>query len=177
MFLLCIFEHLSQDPNLNFPNFDDENIVIYKAKYKTGSYEDSDYVGENRVFATQPNAKTAAEISKDPKKYFCALGYFTFNSLLDMKLKSGTVYIHSASEPYNEEQIISQKRVNNWLDKFGMDKHQIHCSGHAKGEDLLEIVKNIDAKMLYPIHTEHPTEYVKVTNKMTIVEEGKKYKL
>jgi len=121
--------------------------------------------------------KTAAEISADPKKYLCALGYFSFNSLIDMKLTSGTVYIHSASEPYNEEQVISQKRVNNWLDKFGMDKHQIHCSGHAKGEDLLEIVKNIDAKMLYPIHTEHPTEYVKATNKMTIVGEGKKYKI
>ncbi|MEX0656979.1 MAG: MBL fold metallo-hydrolase [Nitrosopumilaceae archaeon] len=170
-------KYLSQDPNLDVPNYDDENIVIYKAKYKTGSYNDSDYSGDSRVFATQFNAKTAAEISADPKKYLCALGYFAFNSLIDMKLKSGAVYIHSASEPYNEEQVISLKRVNNWLDKFGMDKHQIHCSGHAKGEDLLQIVKEIDAKMLYPIHTEHPTEYVKVTNKITIVKEGEKYKI
>jgi len=29
--------------------------------------------------------------------------------------------------------------------------------------------------MLFPIHTEHPTEYVRATNKMTVVEEGKKY--
>lgn len=94
-----------------------------------------------------------------------------------MKPKKGTAYIHSASEPYNEEQVLSQERVNNWLEHFGMKKYQIHCSGHAKGEDLLQVVKDIDAKMLYPIHTEHPTEYVKVTRKMTIVEEGKKYKL
>ena len=101
----------------------------------------------------------------------------SFNSLIDMKFKSGTVYIHSASEPYNEEQVISKRRVDAWIDKFGMDKHQIHCSGHAKGEDLLEIVKEIDAKMLYPIHSEHPAEYSKITNKMTLVDEGIKYKI
>jgi len=58
-----------------------------------------------------------------------------------------------------------------------MDHHQIHCSGHAKGTDLMEIVKDIDAKMLFPIHTEHPTEYVRATNKITIVESNKKYEI
>jgi ribonuclease J len=170
-------KHLSKDPNLNVPNFDDENIVIYKPKYRSGTYADSDYTGDDAFFASQPNAKTASEISTNADKYLCALGYFQFTSLIDMKLKNGTVYIHSASEPYNEEQVIALDRVNTWLEHFGMKKYQIHCSGHAKGEDLLQVVKDIDAKMLYPIHTEHPTEYVKVTRKMTIVEEGKKYKL
>ena len=87
------------------------------------------------------------------------------------------VYIHSSSEPYNEEKIFSEKRLNHWLEKFSMEKHQIHCSGHAKGEDLLAMVKDIDAKMLYPIHTEEPQAYKKITDKITIVEEGKKYQL
>lgn len=170
-------KYLSQDPTLDIPNFDDEDIVIYKPKQRSGTYQSSDYYGEDRVFAGLPNAKTAGEISLEPHKYLCALGYFSFNVLIDMKPKNGTVYIHSASEPYNEEQVLSQERVDNWLDRFGMTKFQIHCSGHAKGEDLLNAVKEIDAKMLYPIHTEHPTEYIKATNKMTIVEEGKTYTL
>ena len=168
-------KHLSQDSQLGVPNFDDENIIIYKAKYRTGTYADSDYTGDDSLFASLPNAKTAAEISANPDKYLCALGYFQFTALIDMKPKNGTAYIHSASEPYNEEQVLSKERVDNWLEHFGMKKYQIHCSGHAKGEDLLQVVKDIDAKMLYPIHTEHPTEYVKVTRKMTIVEEGKRY--
>ena len=172
----CYFlKYMSQDNALNIPNWNDENIIVYKAKYRTGTYSDSDYTGEDRVYATAPNAMTADQIAQNPGKYLCALGFFSFNALIDMKPKSGTVYIHSASEPYNEEQVISQKRVNNWIEKFEMQKHQIHCSGHAKGTDLLEIVKEIDAKMLFPIHTEHPTEYVRVTNKITIVESGKKY--
>jgi len=31
--------------------------------------------------------------------------------------------------------------------------------------------------MFYPIHTKHPNAYSKVTDKITIVEEGKKYGL
>jgi hypothetical protein len=42
---------------------------------------------------------------------------------------------------------------------------------------LLEIVKTIDAKMLFPIHTEHPEIYVRVTRNMTVVEEGKTYSI
>ena len=58
-----------------------------------------------------------------------------------------------------------------------MEHHQIHCSGHAKGEDLMDMVKEIDSQMLFPIHTEHPTEYVRATNKISIVEMNKKYEL
>jgi Zn-dependent metallo-hydrolase RNA specificity domain len=63
---------------------------------------------------------------------------------------------HSASEPYNEEQEISQERINAWMDHFGMNKFQCHCSGHASSKDLLQIVDEINASTLYPVHTEHP---------------------
>jgi hypothetical protein len=66
-----------------------------------------------------------------------------------MKPPPGGLYIHSASELYNEEQVLSKERVVNWLDKFGMERHQIHCSGYTKGKDLFEIVKTIDAKRCY----------------------------
>jgi ribonuclease J len=159
----CFYlKYFHQDKALDMPNFDDEHIMIFKQKMRSGTYSDSDYYGEQRFFATQPNTITASEIAKNPGKYLCALGYYSFTSLIDIHPTSGTPYIHSASEPWNEEQIFSQERLDNWLAKFGMVKHQIHCSGHAKGSDLMDIVKEIDAKMLFPIHTEHPTEYVRV---------------
>ncbi len=43
--------------------------------------------------------------------------------------------------------------------------------------DLLEIVKSIDSKMLFPIHTESPYSYKKVTDKITIVQENVKYQI
>jgi ribonuclease J len=94
-----------------------------------------------------------------------------------MKPPPGALYIHSASEPYNEEQILSQERVDNWLDRFGMERHQMHCSGHAKGKDLFEVIQIVDPKMLFPVHTEHPEAYVRVTRNMTVVQEGRTYAL
>lgn len=170
-------KHLSTDAQLNVPNYDDSNIIIYKPKQVSGTYSDRDYYGEDVVLANLPNAKTAVEIAKDPGKYICALGYFSFTSLIDIKPASGSIYIHSASEPYNEEQVLSQERVDNWLDRFHMNRYQIHCSGHAKGQDLFDIVKEINADVLYPIHTESPETYVRATRKMAIVEESRDYEL
>ena len=103
------------------------------------------------------------------------MGFYSFTSLIDIKPRPGAIYIHSASEPYNEEQVMSQERADNWLEHFGMVKHQCHCSGHARGQDLLEAVSEINAKTLYPIHTEHPEAYRSVVKNMILVEEGKKY--
>ena len=43
--------------------------------------------------------------------------------------------------------------------------------------DLLEAVADIDAKTLFPVHTEHPDPYKKVSKNMVLIEEGKKYKI
>ena len=83
--------------------------------------------------------------------------------------------IHSVSEPYTEEQEISQERVDAWLEHFGMNKFQSHCSWHARGQDLLNVVKEINAKMLFPIHTEHPEEFKKVSKNFILIREGIKY--
>lgn len=170
-------KQMSKDPNLGIPNYDDKEIAIYKPKQVSGTYSDGDYYGEDAKFASMPNAKTAAEISKNPGKYLCAFGYFGFAALIDMKPLPGSLYIDSASEPYNEEMVLSQERVDNWLERFGMERHQIHCSGHAKARDLFHVVKEIDSAMLFPIHTEHPEMFVRATRKMTVVEENREYVL
>jgi len=94
-----------------------------------------------------------------------------------MKPRPGAIYIHSASEPYTEEQEISEYRTQNWIDHFGMNKYQCHCSGHAQGRELLEAVSEISPKTLYPVHTEHPELYNKVSKNMVLVKEGKEYKI
>lgn len=170
-------KYLSKDPGLGTPNYDDKDIVIYKPKQVSGTYDDADYYGEDVKFAGLPNARTAAEISQNPSRYLCAFGYFGFTALIDMKPPPGSIYIHSSSEPYNEEMALSQERVDNWLDRFGMERHQIHCSGHARSLDLFQVVKEVDARMLFPVHTQHPELYVRATRNVTVVQEGTAYSL
>ena len=58
-----------------------------------------------------------------------------------------------------------------------MNKFQSHCSGHARGRDLLEAVADINANTLFPVHTEHPDAYNKVSNNLVLIDEGKKYNI
>lgn len=170
-------KHLSQDPKLDVPNIDDENVIIYLPKKGSGTYSNSDYKPKERQFINQHNCWTASQIGEREGKMLCAIGFYSFSALIDMKPKAGASYIHSASEPYNEEQEFDQIRINNWLEKFGINKHHCHCSGHARGKDLLEAVSAIGAKTVYPIHTEHPEVYKSISKNLVLVQEGKKHKL
>ena len=123
-------KHLSKDPKLNIPDFDHEDIIIYLPKKGSGSYQDS---------VSRDNIWNAQEIAKNESKVLCAMGFYSFTALIDMKPEPGATYIHSTSEPYNEEQEISQDRINAWMDHFGMYKFQCHCSGHAIVNDYREI--------------------------------------
>ena len=170
-------KYLSQDRHLDVPNIDDEDIIIYLPKRGSGQYLDRDYKGKDREFLDLHNTWTAEQIAARPGKVLCAIGFYSFTALIDMKIKSGARYIHSASEPYNEEQELSQERLDAWIRHFGMKRFQSHCSGHARGRDLLEAVSSIGADVLYPIHTEHPDLFGKVSKKTVCVQEAERYSI
>jgi len=163
-------KHLSKDPQLNVPNFDDEDIAIFKPLKLSWKKSQKELFDE-------PNIVSAEDIAKNQDKMVCAFSFWNFGALIDIKPAPKSLYIHSLSEPFDDEGRFDKKRVNAWLERFDMNRFQSHCSGHSKGKDLLDMVRTIDAKMLYPIHTEHPDAYAKVTDKITIVKEGTKYDL
>ena len=168
-----LLKYFHKFPALEIPNFDDPDVILCKTKLYTGTFADNDYRGF-ADYVGLPNTKTTIEIGQEPQKYLCAMGFYNFPQLIDMKIKDGT-YIHSASEPWTEEQTFGVERRDSWVNHFGLANEQIHCSGHASRTDLFDIVKEIDASMLYPIHSGHPEEYKGVVNNITFPEEGKTY--
>jgi ribonuclease J len=174
---MYFLKHLSKDPKLNVPAIDDEDVIIYLPKKGSGTYLDSDYRGRDKEFAGRHNARNAQEIAKNESKMLCALEFFSFTALIDMKPGPGATYIHSASEPYNEEQEISQERIDAWMDHFGMHKFQCHCSGHARSRDLLHIAEEINPHTLYPVHTQRPEIYKRTIKNVIEVSEGQAYSL
>ncbi len=169
----CFLERYASDKKLDVPSSDGENIMLFKPKLATGTYDDADY--SNYQFIKDrldyPNILTADEIKRNQKKYLIVLNFWYFNNLIDLKPENGE-YIHSLSEPFNEEMGISFERMKNWIDYFDLRFSQAHCSGHAPRYGLNKIIREINPGKLYPVHTEHPEIFRKYFDNVIIVKKN-----
>lgn len=173
----CFLERYHQDKKLQTPDSRDEYISLLLPKRMTGTYSREDYSDQYiKKRLDYPNILTAEEIREKPDQYIVVLNFWYFNMLIDLQPHGGT-YIHSLSEPFNEEMAISYERMHNWLNHFRLHFVQSHCSGHIHGDDLKTLISTIHPKKLYPIHTEHPEMFKPLGLKSVMVEEGKTYKL
>jgi len=173
----CFLERYHRDDKLKTPDSTDDNILLLKPKRKTGTYSNEDYSeGFIKKRLRYPNIITSEEIVKKPSDFMVVLNFWYFNCLVDLKPRNG-VYIHSLSEPFNEEMEISYERMHNWLKHFDLSFVQSHCSGHICGSDLKDLIKKINPKNLYPIHTEHPDLFKKLSCDVKIVKEEKTYEI
>jgi ribonuclease J len=108
------------------------------------------------------------EIQRAPGQFILAFSYWDLKHLLDLEPRGG-LYIYSSSESYTEEQEIDMRRLWNWLEFLRFEvagffiesgeprfPEGLHASGHASGEELLWLAKEISPQFLLPVHTEHP---------------------
>jgi len=108
------------------------------------------------------------EVHRSPGDFILAFSYWDLKHLLDLSPQGG-LYIYSSSESYTEEQEIDLRRLWNWLKFFHFEVRGfqleggkpvfpagLHASGHASGEDLLWLAREIRPKFLLPVHTEYP---------------------
>jgi mRNA degradation ribonuclease J1/J2 len=65
--------------------------------------------------------------------------------------------------------------MHNWLDHFETKFQQVHASGRMSKEQLVEMVKHIQPKRAFAVHTENQRLFKKCCNAMQIIEEGKEY--
>jgi len=173
----CYLEKYHKDKKIQSPDSKDDNIQILKPKRLTGTYIDEDYTDRYiKKRLNYPNIITAKDIVKSPNQYMVVLNFWYFNMFVDLKPNGGK-YIHSLSEPFNEEMEISYNRMMNWINFFNLKFVQSHCSGHIYGANLKELIEKIKPKTLFPVHTEKPGNFRKLSMKTIMVKEGKTYKL
>ncbi len=116
------------------------------------------------------------DIERDPGKFILSSGYWYITTLLDFneKILKDSIYIHSTSEAYTEEQKIDAIRFGNWISHFGIEPHglkiendrivftgEFHSSGHAMPEDIEFVVGELDPEMIVPVHTKKKGWFVK----------------
>ncbi len=108
-------------------------------------------------------------INTHPSSYMLCAGYWEFQNILDLdeSVLQGSVYIHSSSEAYTEEQQMDFQRFGNWIKKFCIKTYgvefdekgsiiftrEFHASGHVSAEKLQQIIDEVDPTLILPVHT------------------------
>ena len=137
-----------------------------------------DYQSWENQFIEHENSVTADEINNNPDEYIFRCDFAELKYLFDIKPPQDSIYIRSVTEPVDEEMELDQKKVDNWLKYFNLYPYeQLHCSGHASGYDLQEMIKRINPRKVMPIHTERPTDFSTFHGGVILKGLGEKYLL
>jgi len=153
MKIAVLLEKLSADRGLRVPRVG-RDVDVYLRRKKTGRFDDSDYYSWERPFVAK--GLNAEDVRKRQGEVFLHLEAWNFPELIDIKPDRGGTYIHSATEAFNEEGEKEETLIRNWVEHVGFRYTQLHASGHAPWSEVRGLVREISAKKVVPIHTEHP---------------------
>ena len=168
-----LLSKLLDDKRLDLPDpFKDKSILVYFKRKKSGMLDEKDYNVWERDF--MKNMVTHEAVHENQSELIMDLDFYQFAELVDIKPRRGGHFIHSMSEPRSEEDI-EDKVMHNWLTHFGLQFHQLHASGHLNRPELFSLIKMIKADKIFPIHTEAPQLFKKITSKAQTTKYGKKY--
>ncbi|MEM2896178.1 MAG: LAGLIDADG family homing endonuclease [Candidatus Bathyarchaeia archaeon] len=156
-----------EDKKLELPSIEEFDIFLNRTAW--GRYEERDYMKWQRKYLKYGNVVKAEDMIKNQSKYMLYLEFFDLNELVDIKPSLGSIFIHSLTEPFNEEMEIDFNRMMNWLNRFKIPIKHAHASGHADSKQLKKIAEEIKPKMLFPIHTEKPEMFKMLIRKVKIV--------
>ena len=145
----------------NLPEYNDEFLTVYLSRKGWGKFEALDYRKHERVILNDGNFINYKTVKAEPEKYLMYLDYYMMNELIDLDLKQDSIlFINSTTDPFNEEMVLQEKKLNTWLNKFGVIKTEtIHSSGHLNIDDLIHTLSSIQPDTIIPIHTEHPETF------------------
>ena len=170
-----LLSRLMEDKRLNLPDpRKDEDILVYYKRKRSGEFDETDYYVWERNFMDK--MVTYEFVHKNQGELIMDLDFYQFGELIDIKPRKGSHFIHSMSEPFSEEDLEDQV-MHNWLDHFDIKFHQLHASGHLNMKELAEIIKRINPKKLFPVHTQNPDLFSKISRNTVLVRRGKPHVL
>jgi ribonuclease J len=155
----------------------DDNILVYYRMAKSGTFCEKDYYIYERKF--MPKMVTYKDVTKNQKKLVMHMSFNKLMELVYIQPKNAD-YIYSSSEHFLEgEEKEDEKRVlENWMKHFGVTFHKnVHCSGHISKQELIEVIKKINPKVLIPIHTQNAEDFKEFHANVKMPEKEKKMEL
>jgi ribonuclease J len=134
-------------------DLDDPNVYIYRRQKATV------YSWEKEIINQFPNVTGCEDVQQEQDNLLMIAYFHDMNEMCEIRPRTGSLFIESQSEPFNEEMELDHKRLLNWLECYGLPLLNIHSSGHAFPHQLKEAIEKISPKTVYLIHTERPKLY------------------
>ncbi len=175
-----------------------DNIRIYKPRKDSMTYADGDYVKSKECLSwdTKWSEKKkggdfdeilyancygndkftkAYELHLDPSKYIMHLDFYNLNELIDIRPPVKSHFYNLKTEPFSEEGRLDLVLLKKWMELFDLNCNaKFHASGHASGPEIIKMIKIINPKLVFPIHTEHPELFNFPNTEKTIIP-GREY--
>jgi len=173
-----LLDALRNDKGLSVPALDDPNLLVFrKSKQRFDKWERElmkRFDGQGKVF-------DVFELSKRQCNVILAMSFYDFEELVDLQPCAGSCFVLSASEPFNEEMELDFERLVHWLRHYGLPYYHVHVSGHMMPLPLKKALKDIEAKQMFPVHTEQADLFKgfmrDLKSKVTVVEKNREYAL
>lgn len=167
--------NLQKDLNISIFSLDDPNVLIFVREKKKL------YTWEQEITSQYDNIIDANDVEKMQQELILITTFYDMNELIVIRPISGSTYILSQSEPFNEEMEIDFEKLLNWLERFGIPQYHIHVSGHAMPYQLKWAIKEINPQKVFLVHTEKPELYRRFLSDLNIEiinpREGKEYEV
>ncbi|MFN3974284.1 MAG: MBL fold metallo-hydrolase RNA specificity domain-containing protein [Dehalococcoidia bacterium] len=120
-----------------------------------------------------PALVTPEDVYSQQEAYLLCFSLLDLNDLPTLRPRSGSLYLYSSHEAFDEASALDFDRLHNWLAHFqirplGLPRREassgrwavppgeegLHASGHASGPDLLEMVRRICPRTLLLVHAQ-----------------------
>lgn len=105
------------------------------------------------------NAVSARDVAGDANHYLFSINFWSIKELFDIfpeKSAANGLYIHSSTQPFNDDMESSNRKLNRWLRAFNLQRADTHVSGHLGQADLEWALDEIRPRHLIPVHSQHP---------------------
>ena len=145
---------LQKDTHIHVPEIGkDDDLLLYDRQMRTAPPWERELQAK-----LKGRVVTADAIAARPSEYLLQLDFWHLPELVDVHPPPGSPFIHSKSEPFEEEDV-NDAVLQSWLDRFHLVRHQLHASGHLSEIEVGEMIEKIGAKVVIPVHTEYPGRF------------------
>ena len=152
-------------PSSNYPNI--KVFYPYRLTQKIFNEIGEEYAKQFSSFHIPKD-----KLKKEQDKIVMAVRPSMQRDIEVAELQNG-LFIYSMWGGYRSSEY--QKKFEDYLNKAGFIADALHTSGHVTISDILRVITSLDPKQVIPIHTMEPDFLARLSNRVSLREDGKSF--